>query len=450
MKRVISGFILAIISIFSLSIKTNAGTNELTWTLLPLYSTFMAVEAEMDVTDERIYGLEIFIPNSEYHVIEVGNVYSTIQFRNNITNQSFTLEFRDFSNRTIGGWYTFDFASLGINFIVNEVYILISQSFSNTGTPGGYIEYLNTNDQVIYNYDYKIEIQWSSNRYFSDRYYISTIINVIEGARLVTIYIPESDFHTISLNNGTILSSIEVKPYDEEFYTNIGPITSYNFGSVSGIVKIDLLDLGYELNQIENIKIIVPQNYNSVPGDYINYLNTETYVSFNDNVNRYELYVDGDLYDEGLFRTTFDLPLNPTKTGFKFIGWQTIAGVIYDGGVIDENDIFNNVYKLYATFAIDQSINTDTTDPDANNFMANIFAQFNLNTTFGYIVVYLAVIMISLFALAKFNMPSIITIIVLLLITGFFMFLGFLPILMAIMAFGILGYMLLTNVGGGV
>ena len=67
----------------------------------------------------------------------------------------------------------------------------------------------------------------------------------------------------------------------------------------------------------------------------------------------------------------------------------------------------------------------------------------------GYIIVYLALTMIALFYFAKFSLPPIITIITLLLLTSFWVFLGFMPILMSIMAFIVLGYMLLYNIRGG-
>ena len=64
------------------------------WNSLPLYSTYMAVEAEMDINDPDIYGFEVYIPESDYHLLEVGNVYSYIVFYDDTNQFDFTLEFR--------------------------------------------------------------------------------------------------------------------------------------------------------------------------------------------------------------------------------------------------------------------------------------------------------------------------------------------------------------------
>lgn len=451
MKKTISVLILAIVGIFTLSIKTFGATNYFEWNSLPLYANYLAVEAEMDLTDERAYGFEVYIPYSDFHVFENGNVYSYITFYDDVLQEYETFEFRDFSNPTIADWYTFDFASLGLGSLnINRVVIVIVQSYTGS-VPSGYINYLNTASlsHTILNYDYQVDIQWNNERFYGDYYYVYTIIDVIEGARNISIFIPYSDFHAISSDvGGQLVSEIRVAT-NTGIFTLIGEITDYTFGSVSGLIKIDFLDEGYELNDIQQVKIIVPQNYYTIPSDYIAYLNRDSYVSYNDNLYIYELYVDGVIYDEGLYKETLTLPSNPTKTGYIFNGWMTIDGQQFTGGLVNDNLVFNNTFQLFASFREGNPIDITTPDPTENNILANVFASFNLNTSVGYIIVYLAVIMISLFALNKFNMPQILTIITLLLITAFWMFLGFLPVLMSIMAFAVLIYMFITNVRGG-
>jgi uncharacterized repeat protein (TIGR02543 family) len=144
------------------------------------------------------------------------------------------------------------------------------------------------------------------------------------------------------------------------------------------------------------------------------------------------------------------LPTNPTKAGYIFNGWITNNGAEYsDGSIVNFDLLINNNLDLYASWREGNPIDTTLNQGSANNILSALFATINMDTNLGYVIVYLALIMIILFYFAKFSIPPIMTIITMLLLTSFWIFLGFLPVLMAIMSFITLLYMLINNIRGG-
>ena len=451
MKKAISVLILAIVGIFTSAINSYAALDAFSYNYTNFYSSYYGLQADLEITDYDAYGIEIYIPESDGHEFEDGNIDSYIVFKDENNTPLLSIDFINISGVKIGGWYRFDFENLGITSNVRYISMIIMSNYGAV-PPSGFLSYMTNDTEIIYNYEYQQDLIWNYINIVSNIYAIQTTMGIVNDAKTIQIYIPDSEFHRTDYNGYD--ATLKFSDDGGSTYPYSYDLTDFNFSNISGIIDINLLQIYDDLSlqsNFTNFIILIPQSFvPPIPSGYIDYLNISSFLTWNNNIYSYKFYVDGILYDGGFFRSTIPLPNTPNKTGYYFNGW-----VLPNGETWDENSninldlLLNNNLDLYASWRERSVIDTTITDPTENNLMANVFATFNLNTNVGYIIVYLAIIMMSLFALNKFNMPQILTIITLLLITAFWMFLGFLPILMSIMAFAVLTYMLITNVRGG-
>ena len=451
MKKAISLFIITCIAVMSLSIKAYAAVDSFSYNYTNFYSTYYGLIADMEIGDPDAYGIEIYIPESTGHEFSAGNIDSYIVFRDDTSTDLLTINFIDISGVKIGGWYNFDFEALGITDNVAEIYMVIMSNYGAV-PPSGFVSYMQTDTQVIYNYAFQYDLIWNYINIVSNVYAIRASMGIVAEAKSIQIYVPESDYHRDDYNGYD--ATIEFSDDDGATYPYSYDIRNFNFSNISGIIDINLIQIYDDLSlqdPFTNFKITIPQSFvPPIPAGYIDYLNTASYLTWNNNIYSYRFYVDGVVYDGGFFRATIPLPTQPFKAGYYFNGWRFSNGETYEPDTnVDLDLLLNNNIDLYASWREANPIDTGTTDPTANQTILNVFASFNLDTNVGFIIVYLAVIMIALFFFNKFNLPNIMTIISLLLITIFWMFIGMLPILMSIMAFIVLAYMLVSNIRGG-
>lgn len=450
MKKIFSFILLSFLGFFSSTITIFAGVDTVTYQYLQDISGDYALVGSLEISDPLAYGIEIYIPFDSGHEFSIGSSISKIDFDDANGNLLYTIDFDEISGADIGGWYIFDFENLEITGVKDIQFII----FSNHGStpPPNFASTMEAGTDIIFNYDYEYDINWSFIAITSNSYIIRAITSIVADAKTVQFYIPESEYHRDNFN------SLRAKVYFSNDGGSSYPysynIADYNFSRIAGVVDISLTDI-YNANNITteftNIKIEIPQDLlPPLPTGYITYLNEESYITFNNNIYSYRFYVEGVLYDSGFFRNIIFIPSNPTKAGHVFIGWFLSNGQQFDETApINLDLLINNNLDLYAGFRIANNLDTTLTGGSANNILSAIFATINMDSTLGYVIVYLALIMIVLFYFAKFSVPPIMTIITLLLLTGFWIFLGFLPVLMAIMSFLTLLYMLINNIRGG-
>lgn len=454
MKKAISLFIITCIAVMSLSIKAYAAVDSFSYNYTNFYSTYYGLTASLEIGDPDAYGIEIYIPESTGHEFEQGNIDSYIAFIDVDNNTLLSINFIDISGVKIGGWYTFDFEALGITDNVAEIYMVIMSNYGSQ-PPSQFVSYMATDTQVIYNYDFDYVLYWNIIYLANNVYAVRAARAIPNDIQSLQIYIPESEYHRgVYIGYNAI---IEFSHDEGNTYAYSYNLKDFLFSvfKIQGILDFNLTEIYNEYNitsPFTNFKITIPQSFTPpLPAGYIDYLNENSYMSFNNNIYSYRFYVDGVIYDGGTFRSTIPLPTQPFKAGYYFNGWRLSNGETYEPDTnVDLNLLLNNNIDLYASWRETNPIDTSTTDPTANQTILNVFASFNLDTNVGFIIVYLGVIMIAIFFFNKFNLPNIMTIISLLLITIFWMFIGMLPILMSIMAFIVLAYMLVSNIRGGV
>ena len=455
MKKIFSFILLSFLGFFTSTINVFAGQDAFTYLYLPIVNDY-ALVGTLDISDTLAYGIEIYIPFDNGHEFSLGGTDSYIRFSDANSNTLYEVDFSEISGANIGGWYIFDFENLEISDVAS-ITTVIMQNYGLTATqpPGGvnaYTSLMENNTRIVYNYDFEYNISWSFTSYTTGRYLIRSISNIVTDAKSVTFYIPYSEYHREELFGR--YAKVYFSNDDGSTYPYSYDISDFNFSDISGIVDISLIEIYDDegiTTDFTTIKIEVPQDIiPPIPSDYISYLNENSYITFNNNIYSYRFYVDGVLYDGGFFRNVINLPTSPTKAGYYFNGWITNNGAEYsEGNIVNFDLLINNNLDLYASWREAIPIDTTLNQGGANNILSSLFATINMDTNLGYVIVYLALIMIILFYFAKFSIPPIMTIITMLLLTSFWIFLGFLPVLMAIMSFITLLYMLINNIRGG-
>lgn len=443
MKRIVS-LILIALSIFSIgAIDTQAATDDISWSIINTFQDYHVLLGEIDIP-ETAYGMELYVPESDFHVYSIGGIDSFIEFRNAANQIIFTQDLIEVKTSSVAGAFIFNFIALDIEDAASFK-IQISQTY--TSIPAGYLDYINTNDDLMFNYDYGIELIWNNINLYSNYYSIQTNFPVVSDAKLISIYIPESQYHTREIGgvqdeinfynaNGTLLESIR--------------LSTLNFNLISGLYKIDIEnDLDLNIGQIQSVNIVIPQTYEIVPPNYIQFLNENSVIGFNDRVYRVNYYLKGDIYLSDLFNFIPEQPNDPLMlSGEYFEGWYFANGNEYDfNSVITDTQLFNNELNLYALITNRAPIDTDLGDPEPSEFFGSLFDTIGMNSTTGYAIMYLIVIILALVGLKSINVPNIMMMITMILITAIFMFMGFLPVLMGIVAFGVFALILFS--GGG-
>jgi uncharacterized repeat protein (TIGR02543 family) len=145
------------------------------------------------------------------------------------------------------------------------------------------------------------------------------------------------------------------------------------------------------------------------------------------------------LYDTYTFISVPDKPTDPTPLpNYVFTGWRTINGDIFDFTFVTEN-MFSNigtnaVLNLYAQFQLNQDIEFDTGDPDINapQALTTILTAFGMNNYSGFIVLYVLCLSALTIGLLLLKLSGFIIVLVDIIVTALFMFLGWLPIFVSI------------------
>lgn len=456
MKRLIS-FILIALSIFSVyAIDTQAEYRDIeySWVEVGAFDTPVLILDIIIPIDST--GVEILVPFSEYHLFESNDVNSYIRFER--SNGTLISQFNVSSYQgNIAGFYTFNWDNLNIETPFRMFIVIVQNVDYDTFDWVDYTTFLAASDSLMYQYDTLVSNRWTLQYDpITNAPRIHLNFDVIQDARIISIFIPEAPYHRTANNAYTN----EIIFFDTGFNVlDTYAITDFNFNLISGLIKIDIVDdLGYQLGDIGNIRINIPQEWDSgyvsaltAPPFYLQYMQEETNIQFNDRLYYVRYYVDGILWDTGIFSTIPNQIPNPVTPNQTFEGWYLANGNRYDfQQPITQTQLFNNELYLYAKITNRPPIDTNLGDPEPSEFFGTIFETIGMNSQVGYVIMYLITIIISLVGLKAINLPNILLMIVMLLITALFMFMGFLPVLMAIVAFGVIALILFSNMGGAV
>jgi hypothetical protein len=452
MKKLIK-YILVIILIISLGgmTTTNAEGYELEITLYNTYSTYHAMNGET-VIPEGVTGVKFSFPESVYHISNSGGVEAEINFYNSIDELIYTVDWVDSYGYNFASEIDIYFDSYGITGAKSMI-ITIPQDY--TSTPSGLYAYYDDNHTL----DFYYSLPDSQPIYFQST-------TVAEGElykyKSTKVY-PADDFEQMTIYTGELLFYEEAE-YMTSTYTSFITLRSPS----DSILEVkEFKDLEYV-----NGQYVVDWAYNFDSNEDLNYFTIELYVSHNThtlgatfineqlrygydiNIRTANFWANGVLYESKSFVVGQPLTLPETDPAdletAVFSYWTDTAGDLYTGNGFNEDYLINGEAHFYAYY--DRIVTaTDVIDFDfvptqakENDFKALVYnLGFNddISLTIGYVIILISVMA---FAMIK-GLRMTFAILIVSLITFFFMFMGFLPtfvsaiILMVMLAFGIKG-----------
>jgi hypothetical protein len=257
-------------------------------------------------------------------------------------------------------------------------------------------------------------------------------------------------------------------------YSRLGvnaTITFYSLTGGSGISSIKQLinyipnsdiDKFYYYNfesdltfQPLSFKIMIPTIFTGfAPGGFVNYMNTNS--SYDERAPLKARFMVGlNFYREIPFLDKIPFPpTDPTPpAGSIFYGWRTFNGIVIEPGTVPSDELIdsNNIVYLYAIFQ--KQISTSTLAPSGLGGVNSSLDTILLNTGFlnvpGVLILYFtSIFLINLLAL-RLSLTALVSILINILITGLFMFLGFLPLFASIILIGFYIFAIISINKGG-
>lgn len=443
-------FVLVFLLMIALVVSSNTTYavtfGDITWADYNAYSTyhFAVGTAEVPYNTGEI---QVQIPYSDYHEFTYGGLEASIRFfeQDDLVTPVKIIYLFDVHPASVEGLYTFDLISESIVGIV-EIEIWIPQNYSSV--PGGYLGdggYLDQNDLILMVpiAPYDIPVFWNNINVYSTYYAIVSEIEVPFNASSLQIYIPESAYHRLSY--GGVDSNITL--YDSADVLLETVLMSELATKPDGLMLIDFTS--YDLNEVATIEIRIMQNYTTMPSGYTDYMTEFTSITFNEDVKLAIYIMDNEEYNRQLF-TTLPPYLEVSKEGYTFEGWFFKNGMEYDfSSTISDTYIeFNSTVMLYAKFTITDPIPVFEEGTPANAFN-NFLAIFHLNNLLGYLLSYFIVNIGIVLGLKALNLSGTIMSIGMIAVTGIFIYVGVLPLLMIIIGLGIDFASLIINLGRG-
>lgn len=427
------------------SIDGHADVGDIEWSIDNPYSTYYAATISIDVPQET-YKLTFVVPESDRHLLGDGGIDSYVAFNfEGVAVQTYDIP--EIKGSQIYGTYYFNLDAMGLYQQIDEIVFYIMQEWSSPPDIPTYVTSLNTRSELIYNYNlpYDITLEWASVYLFGDYYGVYTEVELLSGTKSISLFIPTSQFHEI-LYNGIYAQVIFYGSVDEEIH-------KYNLtdtGYVGGLHLINLQILedegfselpSYTYDQIEYMKITIPQNYDTnIPDGYLDYLTDNSSITYNDNIKRVIYYNETFIHYQELFDTIPTQPDDPIKSSsdpayyYEFVGWYRANGYEYNYSPVRDEDVIDNTFFLYAKFnkLINQSYTPDEPTADYEGRLGAIFFNLGWDQNTGYLIVLVISLGASLFVYIKYAMSPFIVIIIDSIILGLFTYLGFLPVFVAI------------------
>ena len=431
------------------TIKATVGP-DIIWTVVNTHSTYYILFGSVDVpvmTDTVIF----YIPETIYSSVNIGGGNtSKIEIYDDDNVYITELDWYDTFGNQISGTFDLDLSEFGID-VDEPIYMkfAINQTFE-VAPSSNYVDYVEdyaTIEFLYFNPDYR---DYYFKRYEST-YYQTVISN--------DIVIPYNS-HSIALDmrditnyhikyDGTYSSYIRL--YDKNDVTlDYLYLADYVFLE-SDYIIIDIPYDTYDLNDATYMVLSLIVEDNNM--DYLDSVNRNIIMDFNKDINMVYFMSQATLLSTSVLMDFGGIPTEPTAptppTGFEFTGWFLENGEIYNFTHLSSDMFTDNSISIYAYFRVSGTASDyDTIDatPDTGTNIFNVLSAFGFDTDVGFIIIYLVAVLIVSVALVYYNVSGFVVLIVTLLVTGLFIYLGFLPLYVIALVFialvvGILFYM---------
>jgi len=300
-------------------------------------------------------------------------------------------------------------------------------------------------------------IPWSYNNLFSNLHVLqSGFININADAKVLTFNLATTDPQALLYSRLGVNAAIT-------FYSQPGGSgISQSFNLINYIPNSDI-DKFYYYNFETDIptfnplsfSILVPTIFTgTAPGGFVNFMTTNS--QYDERAALKARFMVGlNFYREIPFLDIIPFPsVDPSPpAGSIFYGWRTFSGRVIEPGTVPSDELIdsNNIVYLYAIFQ--KQISTSTLAPSGLGGVNSSLDTILLNTGFlnvpGVLILYFtSIFLINLLAL-RLSLTALVSILINILITGLFMFLGFLPLFASIILIGFYIFAIISINKGG-
>jgi uncharacterized repeat protein (TIGR02543 family) len=144
-------------------------------------------------------------------------------------------------------------------------------------------------------------------------------------------------------------------------------------------------------------------------------------------------YVGGGVSTETWEYEPLMVPPDPVKPGYNFAGWRTSSGALYTEGttLLTEEGNFRRIY-LYATW-IQGPTGTEIDEYETPGALVALLNLLGLNSAFGKILTYVVVLLVLIAIFVLLGLPLFAIAAMILVLTAFFIVMGWLPAYAAIL-----------------
>jgi hypothetical protein len=299
-------------------------------------------------------------------------------------------------------------------------------------------------------------IPWSYNNLFSNLHALqSGSINLNANAKVLTFNLANTDPQFLLYSRLGVNATIQ-------FYSQPGGSGISTIKNLIDYIPNSDIDKFYYYNfetdltfQPLSFFITIPTIFTGfAPGGFVNYMTTNS--NYDERAPLKARFLVGlNFYREIPFLDKIPFPsVDPTPpAGSIFYGWRTFNGIVIEPGTVPSDELIdsNNFVYLYAIFQKQVS-----SSPLAPSGLGGVNAPLDtilLNTGFlnvpGVLLLYFVSIFLINILAWQLSLTPLIAILINILITGLFMFLGFLPLFASIIIIGFYIFAIISINKGG-
>ena len=440
---------ITIFNVNSISKVKATGSDLIVWESYNAFSSYYLLKGTVELS-YGIRGFTFTIPESGYHTIDAGGLEPDIAFYDSSDVELIVLDWDDTFGDQLFGTFDLDMELLGVldTGVPAKVVFLIPQTYSST--PAGYWQYITDEDDFEQYYTIPEDRDYYFTRLDATSYRKIILDNVTIPYNAYSILLDMRLMNGVYLEFDNLYSSY-IQIFDEDMNSlDLLYIKSYAFLD-SDYIIIDLPFDTYDYHEPIYMKLVLIVEGNNETDLY--HANRNMVIDFNKDINIVYFMSQSTLVDTSVLLSYGGIPTEPTDptppTGFEFTGWFLPDGSIYDFTTLSSDMFVDNVITINAYFRVagtasDYGTTDDT--PDTGTNIYNVLSAFGFATDVGFIFMYLGLIVLVSVGLVVVKISGFIVLVVDIMITALFMYLGFLPLYVIALVFitlvvGILFYM---------